>query len=554
MSSTAAKVFAHPETELIVCCARKDLDSRSRERITQILQQGRLDWSLVLRKANWHGLLPFVSNHLSATCPGAVPPLVQVELKKLCLGIARLNLRLTAELLNLLEAFSFHGIPVIPFKGPIAALSLYGSLALRQFVDLDLLIRRADILKARKVLMDRGLLPQFKLTEKEELIYFDFRSEHAFSNPHKQLIIDLHCALTPRHLSLTLDLDRYWNRLCPVRIGDTSVPTFSHQDLLLQLCIHGAKDMWDRLIWVADIAQLLSLGEPWDWPAIRREAEEVGGTRMLHHGLLLANEILGVELPPEIAPAAQADSRARWLATQAVDKFLEDKDDPSPYLQRLHFYYKSIERPGSGLKYVADQVFTPTPLEWQQFPLPENYTFLYRLLRPLRLAFKHVRRLFWRDPTRLSEFEPTPDEVVLRMLELAGVAPGDILYDLGCGDGRIPVLAAQRFGVRATGFDIDPQLIEQARARAKAAGVQHLVKFKNQSVLRADCSRATVITMYLPWVATLLLRPKLLRELKAGSRIVSRDEGMADWVPEHVEQMDLPSGKQTTLYLWRIAP
>jgi hypothetical protein len=554
MNSGAARVFARPETELLACCARKDLDSRSCERITQILQQGRLDWALVLRKARWHGLLPLLSKHLTATCPESIPPPVDAELKLRFQNIARRNLYLAAELLKLLQVFSSSGIPVVPFKGPIVAISLYENLALRQFIDLDLLIRREDILKARKVLLDRGLLPQFELTEKEELIYFDFRSEHSFASPDKQLIIDLHCSLTPRHFTRTLDLDRFWNRLRPVRLGDADILTFSHQDLVLLLCMHGAKDAWDRLILVADIAQLLRCGEPLDWSAILREAEEVGGSRMLRHGLLLANDLFGVGLPAEVALAARADPRAAWLAAQAAKRLLQDEDDPHPYLQRLRFYFMSIAQPASGFKYVADQVFTPTPLEWKLFPLPENYSFLYRFARPLRLAFRHLRRLLWREPAKLSGFEPTPEDVILRMLELASVAPGDVLYDLGCGDGRIPVLAAQRFGIRATGFDIDPHLVKQARARAKTAGVQRLVKFKNESVLRADLSDATVVTMYLPWAATLRLRPKLLRELKPGSRIISREEGLADWVPERVEEFEAPGGKKTTLYLWRIAP
>jgi hypothetical protein len=554
MNSVAARVFARPETELIACCARKDLDSPSRERISQILLRERIDWALLLRKAHWHGLLPLLSKHLTATCPNAIPPHVQVELKKMGHDIALRNLGLAAELLKLLQAFSSSGIPVIPFKGPIVALSLYENLALRQFIDLDLLIRREDILKARKVLLDRGLLPQFELTEKEELIYFDFRSEHSYASPDKKLDIDLHCALTPRHFSRTLDLDRYWDRLRPVRLGDTPVLTFSHQDLVLLLCIHGAKDMWERLILVADIAQLLRAGGQMDWPAIFKEAEAVGGSRMLRHGLLLANEFLGADLPEEVAPSLQADSGARWLTAQVVKRLLQDEDDPPSFLRRQFFAFKSIARTYDGFRYVAEQVLTPTPLEWRLFRLPESFSFLYPLLRPLRLAGKQLRNLMGRSPMTLSSFEPTPEEVVTRMLELGGVTSSDIVYDLGSGDGRVLIAAARRLGARGVGFETDPQLVHQARANAKKAGVQSLVTIKNESMLNADLSRATVVTMYLPWATTLRLRPKLLRELRPGTRIVSHEGGLADWIPERVEQLDLPGGKKTTLYLWRIAP
>ena len=552
MNLAAARVFPRTETELIACCAREDLDSRSRERITQILLQERMDWALVLRKAHWHGLLPLLSKHLTTTCPDAIPPTVQAELKRMHQNNARRNLYLAAELLKLLQAFSSHGIPAIPFKGPVVALSLYGNLALRQFMDLDLLIRKADILKARRVLMDRGLVPQFELTEREELIYFDFRSEHSYASPDKKLVIDLHCSLTPRYFSHTLDLDRYWNRLRPVRLGDTPVLTFSHEDLVLLLCIHGAKDMWERLILVADIAEILRAGGPMDWPGIFKEAEAVGGSRMLRHGLLLANDLFGVDLPGEVAPALQADPGARWLAAQAAKRLLQDEDDPPSHFRRLLFAFKSIARPYSGFKYVAEQVFTPTPLEWQLFPLPENCSFLYRFVRPVRLAFKHLRRLLWPTPTALSGFEPTPEEAVTRVLELAGVSSSDVVFDLGSGDGRVLITAAQRFGARGFGFEINPDLLQQARSSAKKAGVQRLVKFKNESMMDADLSSATVVTLYLPWAATLRLRPKLLRELRPGTRIVSRGEGLADWVPERTEQVEDLKGAKTTLYLWRI--
>jgi hypothetical protein len=551
MSPRAAQIFGRPESELIFCCARKELTFRARERIQQLLREP-MDWALVLRKAQWHGLLPLLSKHLDAMSPEAVPPPVLAELKRLFQGIARRNLRLAAELLKLHSTFSSHGIPVVPFKGPITALALYGDLSLRRFADLDLLIRKADILKARKILMDRGLLPQFELTEKEELIYFDFRSEHAFISPDKQLVIDLHCALTPRYFSRTLDLDRYWDRLRPLRLGDTEVLTFSPDDLLLILCIHGAKDMWERLILVADIAEILRNSAPLDWTAIFHEAEAVGGSRMLRHGLLLASELLEVDLPAKVAPALQQDSGARWLAAQATKRLLQAEDGPPSHLQRLRFAYRSIARPYDGFRYVAEQVFTSTPLEWRLFRLPESLYFLYGFVRVFRLAGKYLRILAGRAPVTVSDFEPTPDEVAIRMLELARVTPTDVIYDLGAGDGRVLILAAQRFGARGFGFEIDPQRLQQARSNAKKAGVQSLVQFKKQSMLDADLSNATVVTLYLPWATTLRLRPRLQRELKPGTRIVSHESGLADWVPERMETIDAPQGKKATLYLWRV--
>ncbi|MBI3404841.1 MAG: nucleotidyltransferase family protein, partial [Acidobacteria bacterium] len=322
MNAVAATVFPRPETELLVCCSRKELLAQHGERIRQILECESLDWAFVLRKASWHGLLPLLTKHLTAKCPDAIPPAIQVELKRLYQNNARRNLNLTVELLKLLREFSSRGIPVIPFKGPVVALALYGDLALRQFIDLDLLIRKSDILKARTALVDYGLIAQFELTEQEELRYFDFRSEHAFSSPNKDLMIDLHCALTPRHFSGALDFERYASRLRPVRLGDSDVRTFSLEDLVLLLCVHGAKDTWERLILVADIAELLQVSGPLNWAAIFEEAEAIGSARMLRTGLLLAQDLLGAQMPDEILPLLQSDPAARSLAAQAARRLL----------------------------------------------------------------------------------------------------------------------------------------------------------------------------------------------------------------------------------------
>jgi len=129
-------------------------------------------------------------------------------------------------------------------------------------------------------------------------------------------------------------------------------------------------------------------------------------------------------------------------------------------------------------------------------------------------------------------FVPTPQEVVDDMLRLAGVGKGDVLYDLGSGDGRIAISAAKRYGVRAVGIDIDPDRIAEAQENAKKAGVERLVQFRNEDLFTADFHEATVVSLYLLPELNLRLRPRLLAELKPGTRIVSHQFDMGDWRPE----------------------
>ena len=153
-------------------------------------------------------------------------------------------------------------------------------------------------------------------------------------------------------------------------------------------------------------------------------------------------------------------------------------------------------------------------------------------------------------------FVTTPQNVVDAMLALADVGPGDRLLDLGSGDGRIVITAAQRWGIEATGVEIDPALIERARAEAKRAGVAHREQFIEADLFKMDLTQATVITMYWLPDVNLLLRPRL-HQLRPGTRLVSHDWDMGDWEPDRTVLVDAPDKivglrKQSRLMLWTV--
>src|SRR6478752_6834456 len=156
--------------------------------------------------------------------------------------------------------------------------------------------------------------------------------------------------------------------------------------------------------------------------------------------------------------------------------------------------------------------------------------------------------------TKLAPFVATPPDVVDRMLRLAAVGPTDVVYDLGSGDGRIVIAAAKTFGARGVGIDIDPALVEQARANATAAGVSNRVTFRLEDAMTADVSDATVVTLYLLAASNVKLRPHLQAQLRPGARIVAHNFGMGDWEPQRVETFVDQGGMTRTLYLWTIAP
>jgi tRNA G37 N-methylase Trm5 len=153
---------------------------------------------------------------------------------------------------------------------------------------------------------------------------------------------------------------------------------------------------------------------------------------------------------------------------------------------------------------------------------------------------------------KIVPYVPTPQEVVDRMLDLAGVKKGDVVYDLGSGDGRIVVTAAKKFGVKAIGFEIDPQRIKESHENIKKAGVEKLVEIRQQDIRTVDLSEATVLTMYLLPEVNLMVRPNIWKQMKAGSRIVSHDFDMGDWKPLKTEHVKDGSNWDHTLYLWHV--
>ena len=171
----------------------------------------------------------------------------------------------------------------------------------------------------------------------------------------------------------------------------------------------------------------------------------------------------------------------------------------------------------------------------------------YFLVAPFPLLAQAQKQPATRYPDVI--FVPTPQEVVEDMLRLANVQKGDVLYDLGSGDGRIAITAARKYGVKATGIDIDPERIREANENAKKAGVTNLVQFRQEDLFTADFKDASIITLYLLPDLNVKLRPKLWNELKPGTRIVSHQFEMGAWKPEK----RLESNGRT-IYFWTVPP
>jgi SAM-dependent methyltransferase len=363
--------------------------------------------------------------------------------------------------------------------------------------------------------------------------------------------VELHTERTLRYFSRPIDLDAMFTRLLPLEIGGQSVRTFSVEDLLVMLCVHGAKHFWERLSWIVDIAQLTAAHDV-DWALLMAIAEKMASTRFLLLGLYLAHTLFEAPLPPEVLNRAANDKQVQWLASKVLGQYSGHADPGAGVWSRAIFRMRSSDGVRQGLRQLFRLSLSPTESDRQKIKLPAVLSPLYILLRPIRLIGEYGLGLKRRPKLDLGIYEATPPEVVEQMLRFAAVSEGDVLYDLGCGDGRIVVAAAEKYGIRAVGVDISPKRIAEARANARKRGVQDRVEFRVADAKNTDVSEATVLMMYLETDGVFRMVERLRAQLRPGARIVSRTFKIYGWEPDRSETYDLSDGTRTTLYRWTI--
>jgi putative nucleotidyltransferase-like protein len=348
-------------------------------------QTSSLTWQRLLAIANEQGLLPLLTQKFSHADPQVIPPEAQQTLKSFFREQTIFDLRMLAEMYRILDRFAAQGIAVMATKGPVLAQRCYGFSFARQYTDLDFVLRNADVLRATETLISLGYdskVPPSAIRAKKPA------GEYAFTQLASKLLVELHTEKTFRYYPNPLSVDRLLSRKASVRLGEQDVPALSIEDELLLISIHGAKHFWERLLWIADVAALIT-HNPIDWDRATAIAREVDAERMLYLSLLLAKNIAGAALPAAVQADAESDLGARHLANQIADRLPQVDDQPMSLLSRALFRIKMRGGGFPGLTYLLRLTLAPTEEDWLAGPDTEKQNALSALERPLRLARKY---------------------------------------------------------------------------------------------------------------------------------------------------------------------
>ena len=354
-----------------------------------VAAMSRSDWAEFIRLAQGHGILPiaWVALRPFVARLGAE---AAAELKVAYEANARRNLLLVGELRGVLRALHEVGITAVPWKGLVLAQRAYGDVALRQFFDLDLLVRRSQVAAARDVLGTLGFTPEKQMTDIEQETYVDHQGELELVRQADGLWLEIHSAIMPTYYGRGTSSAELWRRVVMVELARGTVPCLDIADELEALCVHGSKHRWERLAWVLDVAMLARAMEQVDWARLMAAATDHGTLRMVRIGLLLAVDLCGAPIPADMAAAARSDGVARRLAHDATAALFDPR--PSRF-DALVFHARMRERARDQLLYLLSVAFTPSGADWEALHLPRQLFPLYALTRPVRLAIKYGRRL-----------------------------------------------------------------------------------------------------------------------------------------------------------------
>jgi hypothetical protein len=350
-------------------------------------QSSSLDWANLLALANDQGLLPLLTQKLSHAESGVVPPDAQQNLKSFFREQMVFDLRVLAEMYRVLDRFAAQGIAVMVTKGPVLALRCYGFSFARQYTDLDFVLRDADVLRATETLISLGYdakVPPSAVRANKPA------GEYAFTQLATKLLVELHTEKTFRYYPKPLSVERLLSRKASVRSGEQDVPALSVEDELLLISIHGAKHFWERMLWIADVAALIT-HNPIDWDRAMAITRAVDAQRMLRLALLLAVNVAGASLPAEVRRDAESDASATRMARQIAERLPGVDDQPMSLLNRAMFRVKMRGGGLPGLAYLLRLSLSPTEEDWLAHSEHEKQSPISAIERPFRLARKYGR-------------------------------------------------------------------------------------------------------------------------------------------------------------------
>lgn len=374
-----------PEDELLLSCVSTQKDEEIESKIKELVKLD-LNWNYLLEITSRHRVQPLLYYRLSAISSDVIPPGFMDNLKELINFNAHKNLFFMKEAIELVKTLKKHDIKSVPYKGPVLAQQVYGNLTMRQFGDLDLLVKKEDVIKIKEILILRGYKTEFEMDPVQERNYLKSQRELKFIHELKDISVELHWKFSGIFLNLPSKAEKtFLSDMKSYEVGEVSIPEIAPENLLLILSIHNASHYWSRISWLVDIATLINL-EKIDWLRVLNVADELSIKKILLINLYLCQRLLNLELEKEISN--NLTDEAIKVSNVFIENYFQDKAENS-LMENVKLSMKIRERTIDGINDCLSGIFKPSFYELKHLNLPSSLFFLYYLYRPLNLLKRY---------------------------------------------------------------------------------------------------------------------------------------------------------------------
>jgi hypothetical protein len=374
-----------PEWKLLLTACTAIPQDQKVPRVAPLFRS-QIRWDILRNLAERHGTLPLLHQFL-AEIRDHVPPDELKRLDQLQQTNVVRSLLVARELTRIVERLNVLGLAAMPYKGPVLAELAYGDIGLRKSGDIDLLILRDEFAQVSDALREFGYTPNLSLSAAEQRAYLQSGYECVFGGPGGPNLLEVKWAIQPRFYAVEFDIGELFGRGVITTVAGQAMKTLSPEDTILVLCVHAAKHLWEKLLWLCDLSRLMTQTNL-DWRRIGAQARELGIARILRITLILAHELLGSSTPASALREIPDDEKARLVATEIRQRILAEVDSTLDSTAYFRLILQLRERSADQVRFLRRLMLTPGPSEWRAVKLPQSLFPLYRLVRISRVTAK----------------------------------------------------------------------------------------------------------------------------------------------------------------------
>ena len=399
------------DLKFLINCCKTNPTEEDLKAICSYLNAERLDLNALIGLANQHGILPLIYKTIkelsqedalfNSNLQSSNQPIQNSkfniqhflsELKTHYMSIVQRNMLMTSELIKIMQLLRENSIEALAFKGPALSQMAYGDITLRQYVDLDILVKKKDIYKIDTLLKERGYQRVIKLTANQEKLWLMLKHDLGLYHPKSGVHFEMHWSLLDEDYPIQIDQNALWVNPQTVRINQQEIKTFPTEELLLYLCIHGSTHLWERIEWIKDIDLLLRT-EDVNWGKIIKKAEGSNVETILYLGIYLAHRLFATDLPSAISERIYHDNKLAALSNYIIKSWQGDNANGiGGTLQRTLAMLRLFPDTKARLSYLHKILLKPTLNEYDFIDLPKPFYWAYYLVRPYLLIKKYVSK------------------------------------------------------------------------------------------------------------------------------------------------------------------